>query len=129
MKRTPKPSAYIPTTIALLVLGFGGLMIIMNATDPLLGARWLFFLLVVVAFTGVALPASAWLNYRFPSQPPASANVIVRQALWFGVYVSVISWLSYGRVINIGLAGLFLIGFTAIEIFIRMWENSKWRKP
>jgi hypothetical protein len=62
MKRTPKPSAYIPTTIALLVLGFGGLMIIMNATDPLLGARWLFFLLVVVAFTGVALPASAWLN-------------------------------------------------------------------
>ena len=129
MKRTPAPSAYIPTTIALLTLGFGGLVVIMNSTDPLLGARWLFFLLVVVAFTGLALPASAWLNYRFPSQPPAPANVIVRQALWFGVYVSVISWLSYGRVINFGLAGLFLIGFSAIEIFIRMWELSKWRKP
>jgi len=129
MKRTPAPSAYIPTTIALLTLGFGGLVVIMNSTDPLLGTRWLFFLLVVVAFTGLALPASAWLNYRFPSQPPAPSNVIVRQALWFGVYVSVISWLSYGRVINLGLAGIFLIGFTAIEIFIRMWELSKWRKP
>ena len=130
MRRTPKPGAYIPTTVALLALGFGGLLVLMTSTDPMLGARWLFFLLVVMAFTGASrCPSAAWLNYRFPSDPPANANVVLRQALWVGIYAAVVAWLSYGRVINFGIAAIFLIGFTAIEIFLRLGERSQWRRP
>lgn len=129
MNRTPRPGAYLPTTIALMAIGFGGLLVLMTSTDPQLGARWLFFLLVVMAFTGITLPFAAWLNHRFPSSPPASANVVVRQALWVGVYASVIAWLSYGRVVNFGIAAIFFIGFTAIEIFLRLGERSQWRRP
>lgn len=125
MRRTPKPAAYIPTIVVLLVLGWSGLLLLMTTSDPLLGQRWLFFVLIVVAFTGVGLPAAVWLNHRFPSSRPAGVGVVVRQGLWVGVFAAVIFWLAYGRVLNFSLALIFLVGFTAIEFFIRLWERSQ----
>lgn len=124
MQRAPEPTAYFPTIIVLLVLGWGGLLILMTTTDPLLGQRWLFFVLVVVAFTGLGLPATVWLNHRFPSRPPAGVGVVIRQALWLGIYASVIFWLAYGRVLNFSLAFIFLVGFASIEFFLRIWERN-----
>ncbi len=129
MTRTPAPTAYIPTTALFLLLGWGGLIVLMNTYSPALGPRWLFFFLVVVAFTGAALPFVVILNHRFPSNPPASPNVIVRQSLWVGVYFAALAWLYNGRVFNASLAAIFLVGFAAIEVFLRLWERSQWRQP
>jgi hypothetical protein len=129
MQRTPEPMAYLPTIIILVLFGWGGLIALMTATDPELGPRWLFFFLVVVAFTGIALPLSVVLNARFPSNPPATPNVVVRQALWVGIFASVVAWLLYGRVFNLGIASIFLVGFAAVEVFLRLWERSQWRRP
>lgn len=127
MSRSPAPLAYLPTTILFILSGWGGLIVLTNASLPTLGPRWLFFFLVMVAVTGTALPAAAFLNHRFPSKPPAKAAVVLRQALWFGIYADTLIWLQYGRVYNNSLAVIFFIGFFAIEFFLRIWERSQWR--
>ena len=59
----------------------------------------------------------------------AGPNVVVRQALWVGVFAATVAWLLYGRVFSLGLAAIFLVGFTGIEAFLRLWERSRWRQP
>lgn len=129
MDRSPSFRAFLPTIVTLIVLGWGGLLLMMNAVDPSVWPRWLFFFLVVVGLTGAALPAAVYLNQRFPSNPPASANVMVRQALWVGIYGATFLWLTVGQVISFSLAMIFLVGFAGIEVFLRIWEQSQWRRP
>jgi hypothetical protein len=123
---TPSPFAFLPTTVLLLGVGWGGLFILLTSTEPTLAPRWLFFFLVVIAFTGVGLPVMSFLNYRFPSEPPARVNVIVRQGLWVGVYAATAAWLQYGRVLNLALLILLGLAFFAIEWFLRLRERSQW---
>lgn len=124
---TPSPFAFLPITILLLVLGWGGLSLLLTSTQPTLLPRWLFFFLVVIAFSGLGLPVVSFLNYRFPSDPPVRSNGIVRQALWVGVYAATLAWLQYGQVLTGALALLLAIVFLAIEWFLRMRERSQWR--
>lgn len=127
MHRTPSVRAFLPLTVLLLVLGWGGLFVLVNMTQPTLWPRWVFFFLVVVAFTGLALPVVAFLHRRFPSEPPAEQKVVVRQALWAGVYVALLVWMNFGQVVSVGLAVVFLVGFIILEIILRLRERSIWR--
>lgn len=123
---TPSPFSFLPTTLLLLGLGWGGLFILFTSTEPTLLPRWLFFFLLVVAFTGLGLPVVAFLNYRFPSDPPVRVNVVVRQGLWVGVYAATLAWLQYGRVLNAALMVLLAFAFFAIEWFLRLRERTRW---
>ncbi len=102
---------YIFSVITLMLLGWGGLalMIFVIKSPPLVWARWGFFVLWVMALTGTALPIVYFFNRRFPSDPPAEPGVIVRQALWVGVYGATLAWLQLGRLVTLyvilGLAG------------------------
>ena len=125
--RTPNPAAFIPAVIALMVIGWGGLLLIMFFTPPVLGPRWLFFFFIVLGLTGTALPVSSFLNLRFPSNPPAGANVITRQALWVGIFGSTLTWLNYGQVYSFTLAIVLLVGLVAVEWLLRMRERSLWK--
>ncbi len=113
------------------LIGWGGLVLMLFVFDltPLVWARWGFFALWFVALTGTALPLAYFFNIRFPSQPPAEPNVILRQALWAGVYGSTLAWLQLGRLVTLwvwlGLAG----GLITIEYLIRLREQSRWRPP
>jgi hypothetical protein len=93
---SPRVANFLPASIFLFVLGWGGLIILFATTLPTVGPRWLFFFLCVLAITGTTLPITAFLNRRFPSTPPSTYFVIVRQALWFAVYVSTLIWLQMG---------------------------------
>jgi hypothetical protein len=127
MHRTPSVRSFLPLAVLLLVLGWGGLFVLVNMTQPTLWPRWAFFFLVVVGFTGAALPVVAFLHRRFPSEPPAEQKVIVRQALWVGVYVALLVWMNFGQVVSVGLAVVFLVGFIVLEIILRLRERSIWR--
>ncbi|MCW5875111.1 MAG: hypothetical protein KIS88_10755 [Anaerolineales bacterium] len=124
---TPSPFAFLPITLLLLVLGWGGLLVLISSTQPTLFPRWWFFFLVVVAFTGLGLPVASFVNYRFPSDPPARATVIVRQGLWLGVYASSLAWLQYGQVLTPALMLVLGVAFFAIEWFLRLRERSRWQ--
>ena len=116
-------------SLLLILFGWGGLFAIVNLTLPFVWYRWGFFILVIAAITGTMLPIVYFFHRRFPSGPPAEPNVIIRQAMWFGVYGATLAWLQLGRLVTVyvmlGLAG----GLIAIEYFTRLREKSRWKPP
>ena len=120
--------SYLLSVLALIIVGWGGIVALFYYSPPFVWARWGLFVLGIMALTGIALPIVYFLHRRFPSDPPAESNVIVRQALWVGVYVAFLAWLQLGRLVTLyvilGLAG----GLIAIEYFIRIREKAV-RKP
>lgn len=129
MEPQPTFRAYLPSAIFLMLFGWGGLAALIVYTLPTVWPRWAFFLLWVMALTGTALPGAYYFNHRFPSDPPAEPGVIVRQALWVGIFGATVAWLQLGRLVTLwvifGLAG----GLIAIEYFIRIREQARWRPP
>ncbi|HNT53755.1 MAG TPA: hypothetical protein PKG95_03530 [Anaerolineaceae bacterium] len=129
---TPKLPPFLPvllTSLLLIITGVGGLVAIFYYTLPLLGPRWLFFFLITIAFSGLMLPVTHFLNLRFPSVPPADAGVVVRQAIWFGVMASLLTWLQLGRVLNVPVIIFIALALGAIEFLLRMRERSRWTPP
>ena len=128
MKR-PRPSflrTFLPLAVVLTLIGWVGIWIVISGTLPTLGPRWLFFFLGVIALTGPALPITYYLNQRFPSNPPVDGMVIVRQALWVGVFGSTLTWLQLGRVLTPALALILAGVFVLIEFLLRLFERSRW---
>ena len=131
MEDSPPAKQYLVSSLILMAVGWGGLalLILIYSVPPFVWARWGFFALWFTALSGTALPVAYFLNLRFPSVPPVEPRTIVRQALWVGIYGSVLVWLQLGRVmafwIWIGLAG----GLIGIEYLIRLREQSRWRPP
>lgn len=109
--------------------GWGGLALVINLTLPTVWPRWVFFVLWMLALTGTALPVIFFLHLRFPTTPPPNPNVIVRQAIWVGVYGATLAWLQLGRVVTMGVILGLAGGLAAIELLIRMRERSQWIPP
>jgi hypothetical protein len=80
----------------------------------------------VIALTGPAIPITYYLNKRFPSNPPVEGLVIIRQALWVGVFGSTLTWLQLGRVLTPALALILAGVFILIEFLLRLFERSRW---
>ncbi len=117
----------ILTGIILALTGWMGLALLVSFTLPTLGPRWLFFFLLMLALSGSALPLVAFLNRRFPGSAPATGAVVVRQAIWVGIYGNLIAWLQLGRVLNPALAFFLAVGFVLIELLLRLREKSLWK--
>ncbi len=119
--------SFLPTILILGVLGWLGVAAVLFYTSPNGGTRWAFFFFGMLAFTGAALPVMAFLNLRFPSDPPASAWVVVRQAVWVGVFFLTLAWLQIGKVLTLPMALLLAAGLLLIEILLRLRERSQWK--
>jgi hypothetical protein len=126
-RNSPPVSSFLPAAIILSLLGWSGLIVLVNFTIPTVGPRWLFFFLSVLALTGTALPAVAFLNRRFPSSPPATNGAVFREAIWIGIYFPTLAWLQLGRALTPALALLMALGLIAIEILLRLRERSQWK--
>jgi len=129
MNQSPLPpvSFYIPAAVILSIAGWGGLAAVIYYLLPTLGARWLFFFLIVTAVSGMALPISAYLNLRFPSNPPATIFIIVREALMAAFFVAALVWLQLGRVLTPALVLLLGLSIGGVELLIRLRERSRWQ--
>jgi len=126
-QRTLNVRAFLPAAALFILLGWTGLFAIINYSEPSGGTRWAFFFFAVLGLTGLALPAIAFLNKRFPSNPPPTHAVILRQAIWVGIYLPTLAWLRIGRVLNISIAILLIAGFVLIEWLLRLRERSQWK--
>lgn len=129
---TPSPGSppvriFLPAALLLALAGWGGLAALVLYTLPTLWPRWLFFFFTVLAITGTMLPMTAFLNRRFPSMPPPAPGVILRQALWVGVYAATMIWLRIPRVLTPAMALLLALGLVLIEWLLRLRERSQWR--
>jgi hypothetical protein len=128
MDKRPNSSfrPYVFSSTCLFVIGWGSTAFAVFGLTPTVWARWLLFFGGTIGLTSLALPVTWFLNLRFPSEPPAGVAVIVRQAIWAGVYGALLTWLQQERLVSLwtgmGLAG----GLIAIEYLIRMRENARW---
>jgi hypothetical protein len=131
MYHKPTFRHFLGSTLALLLVGWGGLflMIFVFNVPPLVWARWGFFVLGLMGLTGGALPVVYLLHDRFPGQPPAEPNVIVRQSLWVGVYGATLAWLQLGDLVSLYVVLGLAAGLAAMEYFIRLRERARWRPP
>lgn len=120
---------FLTAAILLVLLGAGLFFLAVFAFTPTVWARWLFFFGGTLALTGLALPAAWFLNLRFPSEPPAGASVIIRQAAWVGVYGGLLAWLQQERLVSLGILVGLGLGLFVIEYLIRMRERSLWHPP
>jgi len=128
--KSPKPPSFLsflPTALILILLGWGGLGALILYLPPDLGPRWLFFLLLTLAVCGTFLPIVYFLHRRFPSHPPVEGSVILREALWFGIYASATAWLQLGKMLSPVLALFMAVIFMLIEALLRLWERSRWK--
>jgi len=127
MNERPSFRPYLAATITLIVVGSGTWALAVFTLSPTVLPRWLFFFGWDLALTGLALPVAWFFNLRFPSTPPAEPAVIVRQAIWVGVYGATLFWLQTVRLVTIWMVVGLALGIMAIEYLIRMRERSRWK--
>ena len=118
---------YLASAISLFILGWGGAAFAVFSLTPTVWARWLLFFGGSLGLISLALPATWFLNLRFPSDPPAGSAIIVRQAIWVGVYGALLTWLQQARLVTLWTGLGLAAGLIAIEYLIRMRENARWR--
>ena len=90
---SPKVRSFIPAALICALLGWSGLVALLIYTEPNGGTRWAFFFCAVLGLTGLVLPFVAYLNRRFPSTPPVTHGIVMRQAVWIGIYLPTLAWL------------------------------------
>ena len=127
----PRPNSsflpYLASAISLLLLGWGAAAFAIFGLTPTVWARWLLFFGGTLGLTGLALPVTWFLNLRFPSDPHAGPYVVVRQAIWVGLYGIVLAWLQQVRLVTIWTAIGLAFGLVAIEYLVRMREKARWQ--
>ena len=111
--------------LLLSLIGWGGLVYVIINTLPTLGPRWLFFFFLVVGMSGTSMPVIGFLHLRFPAEPPSAPSVVIRQAIWVGIYGGLLAWLQLGRVLDTARAVFLAAGFIIIEILLRLRERSQ----
>ena len=122
-----KTLSILVTSIILNLIGWVGLILLLNLSLPTLGPRWLFFLQLTIAISGLALPILFFLHLRFPTDPPAEMNVYIREALFISIFVDMLAWLQLGRMLSPLRAFLVAVGIVAIEFFLRLRERSQFK--
>ena len=127
---SPKPSfrPYILPTIILLLLGWGGLYALALFTLPFVWARWGFFALWVIALTATSFPVIYFVTTRFSSEK-MEPQVLVRRALWVGIFGATLAWLQLARLVNVYVILGLAFGLVAIESLLRLRERARWRVP
>lgn len=123
--RTPADHVGVLVSSALMMIGgWGGLYWLTTTQIPRVGQRWVFFVLLFVAVTGTAIPIVRWLNVRLTPVtrvlPPG--GVIVREAIWIGLFVVVAAWLRIPRSLSLPVAFFLALALIVIEVFLRSRE-------
>jgi hypothetical protein len=117
--------------VTMMLTGWGSLYVLVTTRLPRIGGElWLFFILLLMAVTGTAIPVIRYLNVRFTplemEVPPG--GVIVRQSVWVGLFVVTCAWMQIPRVLSLPLMLFLAVVLLVIEIFLRSRELAAERE-
>lgn len=80
---------------------------------------------VMVAVTGLTLPLVYYANVRFDPAPEAPAMIVVlRQALWLGLWVAFCVWLQMNRSLGLAVALLVAAVLATFEILLQIRRRA-----
>lgn len=114
--------------VVLVLIGWPGLLLLLNGTLPTVGPRWLFFFLWTVAVTGTSLPFIWVLHRRFRRERPSPTTILLRQGLLVGLYADLCIWLQINRSFSLPLALLLAAGLAVFEGLLTLFNRSS-RRP
>jgi uncharacterized membrane-anchored protein len=133
MNSSPPVKYFLPSALIMAGLGWAGVILIGQYLPADAGGRWAMFFALMIAVTGTFMPVAAFLNRRFPTKPPASAGVVLRESIWVGVYVTTVAWLQYiyinffEEALPLAMAVMLAIALLIIEWLLRLREKSQWK--
>ncbi len=123
-KSPPDHTGMMIAALVMIVGGWGGLYLLVTTQIPRVGQRWFFFVLLQVAVAGTVMPFLRYVNVRLTPEtrmvPPS--GVIVREAVWFGLFVVTSAWLQIPRVLTLPIMFFLALAFVVIEVFLRSRE-------
>lgn len=114
------------TSLLLTLIGGGGLLFIFLFMEPTLGPRWMFFFLLTLCAAGIALPVVFFIQRRLANQY-VPVSVLLREAIFFAVFVDLLAWMQLGRIISNLIILILAGGFILLEIFLRMAEKATFK--
>jgi len=116
-------SKILTAALILFIGGLVGLAAVIFFTEPVLAPRWMAYFFLTLVASGLVLPLFFFFQRRIAKSPVSDA-VLIREALWFWIFMDLVVWLQLGRVLN-GLLAIFLAGgFIILEILLRMAETA-----
>ena len=98
---------------------------ILHSADRLMLA--IFLLCIAIIGTGIALPFAYLINRRLELTrriPMPNLGVLLRQALWFGLWLSVCVGLQMGRTFGLPVALLLAVVIILIEVLFHVQRQS-----
>lgn len=122
----PDHIGVLVAALLMTVSGWWGLYWLVMNSIPRVGQRWFFFMLLQVAITGTLIPIVRYLNVRFTpiERPVPPSSVIVRQAMWVGLFAVTCAWLQIPRVLSWAVAFFLGIVLVVVEFFLRSRERQ-----
>lgn len=131
-RREEAAAEHASTVVAgaiLAVGGWAGLLWLLLNTLPTVPNRWTFYALLHIALTGTALPVIRLLHRRFSRQGGlfVGPGVMIRQAVWVGLYGTLIAWLRIPRLLTVPLVAGVALALVAIELLLRLRERTQWQ--
>jgi hypothetical protein len=116
----------LSTSLFLILIGGGGLVFVLTFFEPTLGPRWMFFFFLTIFGAGIAIPLSYLVQRRFADQP-VPPKVLVREAILFGVFLSLAAWLQLGRILTNLIIVIIAVSFLILEMLLRMAEKATFK--
>jgi hypothetical protein len=81
---------------------------------------FIFLAAEMVAITGLILPLAYYLNKRFGKSDSSNFLVILRQAMWIGIWVAACTWLQMNRTLGLGVALLVASVLVTLEVLLQV---------
>ncbi len=86
----------------------------------------MFFFFITIIGAGIALPISFLIQRRFANQV-VPGKVIIREAILFGIFLALTSWLQLGRILTNLTTVIIAVGFMLLEMLLRMAEKATFK--
>jgi len=104
--------------IVLAVLGWAGLLYLVNYVHPTLPVQAAFLVLWGVALIGMAFPVMLALHRRFLGE--RSLWTVWRQSAWIGIFGVLAAWLQLNRVLNVATAAILAGVLIVLEVILSL---------
>jgi len=123
LKRKSPYNSLLIAGLILALIGASGVALILTATLPTVGPRWLFFFFLSAGATGISLPFIWYLHQRFGRGPAALRQTLLRQGLWSGFFLTICIWLQINRSLSLPIIVIMIGAITAVEWLLQFVQR------
>lgn len=103
-------------------LGRADPTVLLTTADPMVILA--FLAAVMISVTGLALPIAYLLNRRFGKSPSSHFLIVLRQAMWVGLWAAFCVWLQMHRTFGLGVAVLVAAVFAVVELMLQLRSRA-----